>query len=124
MGRGKAIINLWDSATAVASTSAITSGALTQGRAMGRCGLLVIPAGSSPSVDITMTVGTTTTATFYTPYNTNGVDIGIIYKALASNQWIQFTPVLAPYFKITITGDSNNGAGTTIKAYLIFEEEL
>lgn len=124
MGRGKAVIHLWESATAVASTGSITSSPITQGRAMGVCSLLVVLTGSTPNVDISFTVGINEQATFYTPYNIVGTDLSSIYSALTTTTWIQFSPVLAPLMKIVVAGTASNGADTTAKATLTFEEEL
>ena len=70
-----------------------------------------------------MTVGKTVEGTFYTPYDLDSNNIGVIRSGIIASQWIQFAPVVAPYFKITITGTVTNGADTAIQAWAFFQEE-
>ena len=118
------IVNLWDTAKAVATTAAITSEPISQVRSKGYCSLLLILAGAGPSVDVTITVAKSDTDTFYTPYDTSDTDLGAIVSTVTATKWYQFSPVVAPYFKIVITGDGSNGADTTVQAYLMFDEEV
>lgn len=107
------------------ATAAITSQAFQQTRLLGDAiGLYIVLAGGGPSVDVTMTVSKDDAGTFIVPYDTAGNSLGDIMTTLTATRWIQFTPVMAPYFKITITGDGDNGADTTCAAYMIVQEDV
>lgn len=123
MSRDIATINLWDSAETVNATAAITSDPISQNWSSGYCSLLIIVSGSSPSVDITYTVGRTDTDTFYSPVDRDGNSLGALNSTVTSTTWISFSPVLAPYIRIVVTGDGSNGADTGIRAYLVYSEE-
>lgn len=118
-----AVHNLWDEATAVATTNVITSEPITTLFNRGYCSLLVVVTGATPSLDITFTVSKSQNGTYYTPVDGNGTDLGIIYESLAATAWIQFSPAIAPWIKIVITGTATNGANTEVKAYLMWQEE-
>jgi len=124
MPRDIATINLWDTATAVATTGVITSEAFNQYRSLGFCTLLVILTGTGPSVDITFQVAPAKDGTYYSPVDGNGTGLGTIYTTLTATAAIQFFPVVAPHMKIIITGDGDNGADTYARAYLYFAEDL
>lgn len=119
-----AVKNLWDTATTINATAAITSEAIDQVLSEGYSALLVVLTGTTKSVNITLTVGRSATDTFYSPVDIMGTAISTLYSGLAATAWIQFPPVIAPFFKITITGTATNGSDTTAKAYLMFKEEL
>ena len=115
-------INLWDTATNVASTAAITSQVIDQKTAKGNCSLLVVLDGTTPSVNIKQTVSDTELGTYYTPYDADDNDLGKIGTLLTSSTIRRFSVVPAPYMKLTITGSAGNGANTTVKAYLLLQE--
>ena len=117
-----AIIPLWDTATTINATAAITSGAIDQVRSSGYCSLLVVLAGTTKSVNITLTVAKSATDTFYSSVDTDGNSLATIYSGLDASAWIQFSPIVTPFFKITITGTATNGVDTTAQAYLMFPE--
>ena len=120
------VVNLWDTATAVASAAAITSDPVSQLRSKGWASLhLIISAGAAPSLDITQTVSRYSDGIYYTPTDSDGTSISAINNtSLTATSWIQFSPVIAPYFKITITGSATNGADTTVRAYIMFQEGM
>ena len=124
MSRDITYYQVWDSTTAVATTSVLTSSALSQHPSSGFCGLLVILAGSTPSVDITYTVGLSEYGTFYTPFDRDGNNLASLATTLTATRWISFSPIVAPFIKIVVTGDGSNGANTTVRAYLSFPEEF
>lgn len=121
MGQGMAKLDLWDTATTVNATASITSSEIPLGYSSGHMSLLIVLAGSSPEVDITLTVSTKSGETFYTPYDGDGTDLGTITSALSATRWIQFDPVVAHSMKIVVTGTASNGADTTVQAYLVTE---
>ena len=124
MSKDIAVVNLWDDATTVATTGAITASAVSQHWSGGNCSLLIILAGSSPSVDITYTVGRSEYDTFRSPVDRDNNALGTIGSTVTATRWISFSPVVAPQIKITVTGDGSNGANTTVRAYLMFPEEF
>ncbi len=112
-------IVLWDSETAVASAGSITSDAISQGKDFGFNSILLILSGTTTEVDVTITVGLTEDGTFYTPHSNDSRVVNTIIETLGATRWISFDAVLAPFIKITVTGTSNNGSNTTVRAYLI-----
>jgi len=115
---------LWNTATAVATTAVITSKPISMLNNRGFCSMLIILAGATPEVDIAWKCGMSDTGTFYAPIDGVGTDISAVYSALDATKWIQFDPVVAPWIQITITGTAGNGANTTVKAYLMWQEEI
>lgn len=125
MGRLVSIVNLWDTATTINATAAIASAAVSQKWSLGTCALHVILAGSSPSVDIKFEVSRDQNPdNFVDSYNTAGSTNNTIATTLTASRYIVFSPAMAPFIRIKITGDGSNGANTTARAYLIFQEEV
>lgn len=124
MSRDITLVQIWDTAQTVATTGVLTSSAINQHLSHGFCSLLVILAGTTPSVDITYTVGASSGATFYAPFDRDGNSLGTLATTLTATRWISFSPVVAPEIKIVVTGDGSNGTNTTVRAYLIFPEEV
>ena len=120
-------VNLWDTATTINGAVSITSEPITQRQAMGVCGINIIITGATPSVSLKLTVCDTEKGTYVTPYDTAGnaideiVDVG---SELIASRWIQFDPTLAPYTKYIFTGSAANGANTTVRAYLIYQDQI
>ena len=117
-----AVINVWHTAQTIANTNAIISDPISQMRNKGIGALLLILAGTTPSIDITMQVGITDTGSFYDPVDGNATALTISHTSVTASSWIQFSPVPAPYMKIVLTGSASNGADTTARAYLAFQE--
>lgn len=124
MSKDISTISLWDVATAVATTGSITSDAVSQHWSGGSCSLLVILSGTSPSVNITYTVGNTNTDIFYSPVDRDNNSLNALGSTVTATRWISFSPVIAPFIKIIITGDGSNGANTTARAYLFNQEDF
>lgn len=119
------VVNLWDTATTINATAAITSDPISQLRSRGFASLHVIVTGSAPSIDITQTVSRYSDGTYYSPVDPDGTSIASINNtSLTATTWVQFAPVVAPYFKVTITGSATNGADTTVRVYLMFHEGM
>lgn len=124
MSRDIAIVNVWDSAETINSTATITSDGFSQHKSLGTCALLVILAGTTPSVDINFQVARTPTDTFYSPVDTDGNSLATIGSSITTTTWIQFSPGLAPSIRFRITGTGSNGVDTTARAYLVYQEEF
>lgn len=118
-----AVMPLWTAATTINGTAAVTSLPISQLKNKGFCSLLLILAGSTPSIDVTQTVGTSDTSIFYSPVDGSGTALTITDTSVTATSWIQFSPVVAPFIKIVLTGSATNGSNTTAQAWLIFAEE-
>ena len=116
---------LWGSATA-GGTGLVSSAVPIKNLIGDAIGMYVVLAGTTPVVDITLTVCDTENGTFLAPYDNAGTAIGSVASNLNATRWIQFTPVMAPWIKITVTpdGGSGDGGSTTVKAYLILQEDI
>lgn len=124
MGRLITSVPLWETATTINATAAVTSPAVAQKFSLGTCGIKIILAGSSPSVDVVFQVSLNEDPTQFTDaLNTAKTTVAAIATTLTASAYITFSPAIAPYIRIKITGDGSNGANTTVRAYLIFQEE-
>lgn len=121
MAQGIAKLVLWDTVTALATTAVLTSSEIPLQKSTGIMALLLVIAGASPNVDITIKVSDVANGTFRTPYDSSGTDIGAITSGITATRWIQFAPALGKSLKVILTGNASNGANTTIQAWLIFE---
>lgn len=121
MAHGITRLTLWGDSTAVASTATITSKEFPMLKSTGTMALLIELTGSSRTVDVKMVVSDETGGTFRAPVDVDDMDLGTINSGLTSAKWIQFSPALARFFKITVTGTAANGANTAVKAWLILE---
>ncbi len=120
-------INIWDTATTVASTSTITSSAVDQKYFDGAgAAVRVVISGSSPSVAITMTVSDTKNGSYVIPYDTDGTslgDVAAVGSELTASRWVYYSPPLAKYVKFTVTGSATNGADTTVTMHLTMVDD-
>ena len=118
-------IPLWETAQAIATTAVITTDPIDQTMLLGDAMAIYVElAGTSVSVDIAQLANDKAIGTYKDPTNTSAASLGAIAGTLTASAWIQFTPVIAPFMHITITGDGSNGANTTAMAYLIVQEEI
>ena len=119
-------LNLWDTATSVASTAVLTSSVIKMDEMEGNgAAVRVVIAGTSPSIALTMTVSDTRNGTFVTPYDTDGTslgDVAAVGSELTASRWVYFNPPLAKYVKFVVTGSATNSADTTVKIHLLMQE--
>jgi hypothetical protein len=56
---------------------------------------------------------------WYTPYDTDGQDLSVVYGALTGDKWIVFTPEIAEYIRFKFVLTSSN---STVTARYIHKE--
>lgn len=117
--------------TAIATTGALTSAAIDMQKYIGNAvSIHIVATGTAVDLDGTFTVGENKDATaFVTAEDTLGNSINAICDAVgaagtSADAWVQFSPVLAPYMKVVITGGAANNATTISRARLYIQEDV
>ena len=116
--------------TAIATTGALTTKAIDNTRYLGDAvGLHLVAAGTAVDLDCTLTVAVKPLDTYVIPYSSDGSSLGLVFDAAgasgtALDHISSFSPALAPYFKVTVTGGAANDATTISRAELIVQENI